>query len=73
MPLAPDVSCAALAAFPLTGAQIRNAVLKAASRAALRQEAERRVTQGDLTAAVEEEARAGGGQKIVGFTGNNVA
>src|SRR5712691_3154891 len=57
MPLAPEVSCAALAAFPLTGAQIRNAVLKAAARAVLRPEVERQVTQTDLAAAAEEEAR----------------
>jgi ATP-dependent 26S proteasome regulatory subunit len=68
MPLAPDVSCAALSALQLTGAQISNAVLKAAARAALRPEAERRVTQGDLVAAAEEESRASGAQKVVGFT-----
>jgi len=43
-------------------------VLKAAARAALRPEAERPVTQGDLVTAAEEEARASGTQKIVGFT-----
>ena len=71
MPLAPDVSCATLAAFPLTGAQIRNAVLKAAARAALRQEAQRRVSQHDLTAAAEEEGWANGAPRIMGFTGNH--
>jgi SpoVK/Ycf46/Vps4 family AAA+-type ATPase len=71
MPLAPEVSCAALAAFPLTGAQIRNAVLKAAARAALRQEAQRRVSQADLTAAAEEETRVGSTLKIRGFTGKH--
>jgi SpoVK/Ycf46/Vps4 family AAA+-type ATPase len=68
MPLAPDVSCATLAAFSLTGAQIRNAVLKAAARAALRQEAQRRVSQADLTAAAEEEGLIGNTKKIRGFT-----
>jgi SpoVK/Ycf46/Vps4 family AAA+-type ATPase len=71
MPLAPDVSCAALAAFPLTGAQIRNAVLKAAARAVLRPEAERQVTQTDLAAAAEEEARITSVPKVLGFTGRD--
>jgi SpoVK/Ycf46/Vps4 family AAA+-type ATPase len=70
MPLAPEVSCAALAAFPLTGAQIRNAVLKAAARAAVRPASQRQVTQTDLETAAEEEARLTSTLKIVGFTGN---
>ena len=70
-PLALDVSCAALAAFQLTGAQIRNAVLKAATRAALRPEAERCVTQADLVAAAEEETRVSSVPKVMGFTGNH--
>jgi SpoVK/Ycf46/Vps4 family AAA+-type ATPase len=68
LPLAPEVSCATLAAYPLTGAQIRNAVLKAAARAALRPEVSQQVTQDDLATAAEEEGRAQGAQKIVGFT-----
>jgi SpoVK/Ycf46/Vps4 family AAA+-type ATPase len=71
MPLAPDVFCAALAAFPLTGAQIRNAVLKAATRAALRSEAQRCVTQADLVAAAEEETRVSSASKVMGFTGKH--
>ena len=70
LPLACEVSCAALAVYPLTGAQIRNAVLKAAARAALRPEVAQRVTQDDLATAAEEEGRAQGTQKIVGFTWN---
>ena len=69
LPLATDVSLAALAAFPLTGAQIRNAVLKAAARAALRPEAQRRVTQADLTASAAEEAQSSAAPRIMGFTG----
>jgi SpoVK/Ycf46/Vps4 family AAA+-type ATPase len=67
MPLASDISCAALAAFPLTGAQIRNAVLKAATSAALRSEVQRCVTQADLVAAAEEETRVSSASKVVGF------
>ena len=70
MPLASDVSCAALAALPLTGAQIRKAVLRAAARAAIRPEALRWVTHADLTAAAEEETRSSSLPKVVGFTGN---
>lgn len=72
-PLAPDVSCAALAAFPLTGAQIRNAVLKAAARTALGREAQRRVTQADLVAASEEETRTSNVPRIMGFAGHHEA
>ena len=54
--------------IPLTGAQIRNAILKAAAWAALRPEVSQRVTQDDLATAAEEEGRAQGAQKIVGFT-----
>ena len=52
------------------GPRIRNAVLKAAARAALRPEVAQRVTQDDLADCTEEEGRAQGTQKIVGFTWN---
>lgn len=71
LPLAADVLLTALAAFPLTGAQSRNAVLKAAARAALRPEAQPRVTHADLVAAAEEEARTSGAPRIMGFTGKH--
>lgn len=54
--------------FVLTGAQVRNAIVKAASRAALRLEPERRVTRADLHAAAAEELRSNGSHKTVGFS-----
>ena len=59
--------------FPLTGAQIRNAVLKAAARAAGRHTVQRQVTQRDLETDAEEEARLISTSKVVGFTGTQGA
>jgi|GEM_PF-622025 len=56
-PLAPDVDFEALAsAYELTGGHIRNAVYRAAARAALRPEAERFIAQADLVEAAQEES-----------------
>jgi SpoVK/Ycf46/Vps4 family AAA+-type ATPase len=55
-PLAPDVDIEALArAFQITGAQIRDAVFKAATRAILRAGDDKRLTQDDLLQAAGEE------------------
>ena len=67
-PLADDVDLDTLARdVPLTGGQIRNAVIKAAARATLRPAGERRVTHDDLRAAAEGEAGAGNNNRVVGF------
>jgi SpoVK/Ycf46/Vps4 family AAA+-type ATPase len=67
-PLASDVALQGLAEeFELTGAQIRNAVVRAAATAALRPEGQQLVSQADLAAAAAAEARARGGHRVVGF------
>lgn len=56
VPLAPDVSWEELAhAFALSGAQIRNACIKAAARAAQRAPSGRTLSQAELLAAAREE------------------
>lgn len=54
--------------FTLTGAQIRNAVIKAASRAALRDSETRRVTHNDLRVSANEEAQATPQPRAMGFS-----
>ena len=59
-PRAPDVDLDALARrYALTGGQIRSVVMRAATRAALRDAARRRIEQDDLTKACEEELEKG--------------
>lgn len=68
LPVADDVDFAELAAaFHLTGAEIRNAVVKAASRAAGRSGEDREVSQEDLHRAAAAEARTASRQGRVGF------
>jgi SpoVK/Ycf46/Vps4 family AAA+-type ATPase len=67
MPHEEGISFDSLADKPLTGAQIRNAVVRAASRAALRTGPDRRVDQSDLMAAADEELRSAGTGRGVGF------
>ncbi len=68
LPQADDITLAALAqAFDLVGGQIRNAVLKAASKAALRHGNERVVCQLDLENAAQAELAAGNEKRPMGF------
>ena len=68
MPLAEDIDLVTLAEdFDLSGGQIRNAVVKAASRAALRQGSERCVSQQDLHDAAQTELAALNQPRTVGF------
>jgi len=55
VPLADDVDFEQLARFEMTGGNIKSAVFRAASRAALRGEDERKVWMKDLKEAAEEE------------------
>ncbi len=54
--------------FELTGANIRNAVFRAAARASMRPENERRVTMADLLKAADEETHCDTREKKLGFT-----
>ena len=73
-PMAVDVNLEALAhLFKLSGAQIKNAVIKAASRAALRAGEARILTQEDLMGAAAEESGANGNNRVVGFGGATMA
>jgi len=68
MPRAEDVSVETLGSrFDLTGAQIRNATIRAAAAAALRSEDGRVVTQADLEAAASTEMAGVNGPRVVGF------
>ncbi len=68
MPLEEGVDFEALAGeFALSGGQIRNAVVKAASRAALRMEADRIVSEEDLRKAARSELEADSQPGAVGF------
>ena len=68
LPQADDINLSALAqTFDLVGGQIRNAVLKAASKAALRHGNERVVCQLDLENAAQAELAAGNEKRPMGF------
>jgi len=69
LPVTDDISLGRLAELRLTGSGIHNAVVKAASRAALRPEPHRRVAQADLLQAAEEEQRTSRRARVVGFRG----
>jgi len=68
MPVDADVSAEALARdFPRrNGGTIRNAILRAASRAALRRDRQRVVRMAGVRAAAREEERCSGAPKVVG-------
>ena len=57
-----DVNFELLADHKMTGGNIQNAVFRAASRAALRDEEKRNITHGDLELAVKEEMSKNFGQ-----------
>lgn len=54
-PVSEDVDYEKLSEFEVSGGDIKSAIFRAASRAALRPEAERRLTMEDLVGAAKEE------------------
>lgn len=58
-PLCDDVDFERLAQFDMSGGDIKSAVFRAASRAALRQEEKRMLMMEDLTTAADEEVGKG--------------